>query len=464
MAAIIYRCRGRVAEILHIKHSSGVLNLLAAVSQTQTQQKRHLSIHEYLSFGLLKDAGINIPRYRVTDTAAEVPKLVRNLLETSVKKGDKTGTQDVVLKAQVLAGGRGKGTFESGLKGGVKICFSPEEAHTLAEKMIGHKLITKQTGSQGRICKNLMIVERLYSRREFYFAIANERSFKGPVMVGSSQGGMNIEEVAKENPTAIIKEPIDIISGISRNQAVNMAAKMGFNPICIDQAADTFMKLYNDIFLKYDATLVEINPMAEDNSGKVVCMDCKLNFDDNAAFRQKDIFGLQDWSQEDPREMKAAEANLNYIGLDGSIGCLVNGAGLAMATMDIIKLHGGSPANFLDVGGGATSKQVTEAFRLITSDPNVHAILVNIFGGIMRCDVIAQGIITAAEQLHLKIPIVVRLQGTRVDDAKAMMGASGLKILGVDDLDDAAEMAVKLATIVDLAKKASIDVKFELPI
>lgn len=404
----------------------------------------------------MKDAEVPIPRYRVCGSPADVQDMANDLIKA-------TGAPDVVVKAQVLSGGRGKGHFTSGLQGGVKICFSDEEAKKISEQMLGYSLITKQA-PLGRICDTVMLSERLYSRREFYFAIAMERSFAGPVLVGSSQGGMNIEDVAKENPAAILKQPVDIFSGITNEIAVNMAVNMGFSPNCVDQAADIIVKLYNDVFLKYDSTLVEINPMSEDANGKVFCMDCKLNFDDNAEFRQEKIFKLRDWAQEDKREAKAAEANLNYIGLDGSIGCLVNGAGLAMATMDIIKLHGGNPANFLDVGGGATSKQVTEAFRLITSDPNVDAILVNIFGGIMRCDVIAQGVIAAADVLNLKIPIVVRLQGTRVEDAKALIAASDMKIIACDNLDEAAKMVVKLSYIVSIAKEAEVDVKFELPL
>jgi len=414
-------------------------------------------LHEYLSFDLLKNAGIQVPKHFVTESVAEVRSIAEELVAS-------TDTQDVVVKAQVLAGGRGKGHFTSGMKGGVKLCFSPAEAEEVAMKMIGHKLITKQTGEQGRICNKVMVVERLYTRREFYFAIVMDRAFAGPVMVGSSQGGMNIEEVAAENPAAIIKEPIDITSGLTRQQAVSLAADVGFAAASIDQAADTFTKLYENIFLKYDATMLEINPMAENKNGTVYCMDCKLNFDDNAEFRQKEIFAMKDWTQEDPREEIAAAANLNYIGLDGNIGCLVNGAGLAMATMDIIQLHGGKPANFLDVGGGATSKQVMEAFRLITSDPNVHSILVNIFGGIMRCDVIAQGIVQAAEQLKLKVPIIVRLQGTRVEDAKVILNTSELKTVPSDNLDNAAKMAVKIASIMSLAKDAKMDVTFQLPI
>ncbi|KAG5852352.1 hypothetical protein ANANG_G00061470 [Anguilla anguilla] len=329
--------------------------------------------------------------------------------------------------------------------------------------MIGRKLYTKQTGVQGRICNQVFICERRYPRREYYFAITMERSYQGPVLIGSSQGGVNIEDVAAENPDAIVKEPIDIIEGIKMEQAVEVARKMGFPPGLINEAAENMVKLYN-LFMKYDASMVEINPMVEDSSGIVMCMDAKINFDSNAAFRQKKVFDMRDWTQEDPRDQQAAKADLNYIGLDGTIGCLVNGAGLAMATMDIIKLHGGTPANFLDVGGGATAHQVTEAFKLITSDRKVQAILVNIFGGIMRCDVIAQGIIMAVTDLDLKIPIVVRLQGTRVDDAKTLIAASPLKILACDDLDEAAKMVVKLSAIVSLAKEAQVDVKFQLPI
>jgi succinyl-CoA synthetase beta subunit len=307
-------------------------------------------------------------------------------------------------------------------------------------------------------------VERLYIRREFYFAITMERSFGGPVLVGSSQGGVNIEEVAAENPGAIIKEPVDIVAGITKAQALFVAKEMGFGQNSLDKASDYIIKLYRDIFLKLDASMVEINPMTEDSNGNVYCMDAKISFDDNAAYRQKEVFALRDWSQENELDHRAAQIDLNYIALDGSIGCLVNGAGLAMATMDIIKLNGGTPANFLDVGGGATAQQVTEAFKLITSDSRVNAILVNIFGGIMRCDVIAQGIVAAAEQLSLKVPIVVRLQGTRVDDAKAIIASSGMKILACDNLDDAANMVVKLSNIVTLAKEVAVNVKFELPL
>lgn len=414
--------------------------------------KRNLSVHEYIGYNLLEDAGIPIPKAEVAKTPQQAYEIAKSL-----------GAEDVVVKAQVLAGGRGKGTFESGLKGGVKLAYSPEEVKEFADQMIGKKLITKQTGEAGRICSSVLIVERMYSRREYYFAITMDRKHMGPVLIGSSQGGVNIEEVAAETPDAIITEPIDIDTGIQQEQAEAMAKRMGFPDKCISQAADCFMKLYR-LFIDKDCTMVEINPLTEDNHGNVLCMDAKINFDDNAAYRQQDIHSLRDRTQEDPREVKAAEYDLNYIGLDGDIGCLVNGAGLAMATMDIIKLNGGSPANFLDVGGGATAEQVKHAFNLITSDPKVHAILVNIFGGIMRCDIIAQGIISAASELDLKVPIVVRLQGTQVEDAKALIAASKMRILACDHLDEAAKMVVRLSTIVGLAKDVDLKVNFQLPI
>ncbi|KAF8924120.1 beta' subunit [Haplosporangium bisporale] len=290
-----------------------------------------------------------------------------------------------------------------------------------------------------------------------------DRKSQGPVMVASSQGGVDIESVAAENPDAILQLPIDINKGVDRAAVRDLAERMGFTPKCVDQATDTMINLY-DLFMQKDATMVEINPMAESADHEVICMDAKINFDDNAEFRQKEVHALRDVTQEDPREVAAAKYNLNYIGLDGSIGCLVNGAGLAMSTMDIIKLHGGEPANFLDVGGGATAEQVTEAFKIISSDPRVTTIFTNIFGGIMSCRVIAQGIIAAASTLQLQIPLVVRLQGTEVDEAKKLIAESGLRIITSDDLDDAASKSVKLSKMVSMARDAKINVSFELPI
>jgi len=418
------------------------------------QQQRNLSVHEYVSMSLLQDAGVPVPKFGVAKSSAEAKQIAKDL-----------DVSDLVIKAQVLAGGRGKGHFSKGSKagGGVRLLYSPEEVELAAEEMIGDFLITKQTGAEGRICNSVMITERKFTRKEYYVAFMNERSFGGPVLIASSEGGVNIEEVAERNPDAITKTPIDITKGLSMDTAKEVAVKLGINAAKQDEVAQVLVNLYQ-LFLDKDASMVEINPFAEDSQGKFVCLDAKVRFDDNAEYRQKDVFVQRDWTQEDPREVEAANYNLNYIALDGDIGCMVNGAGLAMATMDIIKLHGGSPANFLDVGGGATSQQVKEAFKIITGDPKVNAILVNIFGGIMRCDVIAEGIIAAARELNLTTPIVVRLQGTNVDEAKVMIGSSGLKILPVDNLDEAARLACKLSNIVAVAREAHLDVKFEIPI
>ncbi|KAI8893776.1 hypothetical protein BC833DRAFT_615910 [Globomyces pollinis-pini] len=397
---------------------------------------------------LLKQYGVTVARGGVAKTADEAEEFARQL-----------GTPDSVIKAQVLAGGRGKGHFDSGLQGGVKMCYSPEQARNYASKMLGHKLITKQTGAAGRPCNDVFVVERVYVRREYYFAIIMDRASQNPVIIASSQGGMDIETVAHETPEAIVSHVIDINSGLNYNDAIEVARKIGFENDAVEKAADTFMKLYK-IFLEKDATMIEINPLAEVQSGEVMCMDAKFGFDDNAEFRQQEIFALRDKSQEDKREVAAAKWNLNYIGLDGNIGCLVNGAGLAMATMDIIKLHGGDPANFLDVGGGAQKEQVAEAFKIISSDPRVSAILVNIFGGIMRCDIIAQGIIAAVQELGLELPLIVRLQGTEVEAAKKLIQESGLKIFSIDDLDEAASKAVKMSEIVQLGREADVKVSF----
>ncbi|CAD5229613.1 unnamed protein product [Bursaphelenchus okinawaensis] len=422
-------------------------------SKTLRTSVRTLMLHEHCGVGLLQKAGINVPPFGVATSAEE-----------AYEKAKSIGGKDYVVKAQVLAGGRGKGKFDSGLEGGVKIVYTPEEAREMAKKMIGYHLQTKQTVGEGPLCEKVMVAKRLFTRREYYFSITLDRVTNGPILIGSSRGGMNIEEVAATEPDAIIKVPIDINHGVDDKIAQDLAQKMGFAESSRDQAADIIKKLYN-VFLQSDCSLLEINPLSEDVDGNVVCMDCKVNLDSNAVFRQKELFALKDEKQEDPLEVRAGKADLNYIRLDGNIGCLVNGAGLAMATMDIIKLHGGEPANFLDVGGGATVEQVTEAFKIITADKTkVNAILVNIFGGIMRCDIIAQGIIKAATELDLKIPIVVRLQGTQVEDAKALIANSKMRILACDSLDEAAKMVVKLSSIVGLAKAASVDVKFELSI
>jgi len=396
--------------------------------------KRFLSIHEYQSMELLNSYGVATPK----SIAAHSP-------QEALEVAKKFGTSDLVIKAQVLAGGRGKGHFENGYQGGVHMVNSPQEAEDIAQKMIGHKLITKQTGEKGRICNAVMLAERRTPEHEYYVAVLNDRASQSPVLVASASGGMNIEDVAKENPEAIITTPINFEKGLSDAEALGVAKKLGFKSEGAEkQAADIFQKLYK-IFKDKDATQIEINPLAETKDGAVLCMDAKFGFDDNAEFRQKDIFAIRDISQEDPAEVEAQKYNLNFIKLDGNVGCLVNGAGLAMATMDVLKLHGGDPANFLDVGGGATPETVKAAFGILLADPNVKSIFVNIFGGIMRCDYIAEGVIKATKDLALKVPLVVRLQGTKEAEAKALIKESGLKIYPFDGLDDAAEKAVELA-------------------
>merc|ERR1712165_265419 len=442
MASLLSRVSS-TTERLALRSPKKVAKVLSPAC-ISVSQKRNLSVHEHVSMALLQEAGVPVPKFGVAKSAAEARKIAEEI-----------ASNDLVVKAQVLAGG--KGSFKGGYKGGVQLVYNPDEVEAASKGMIGDYLITKQTGEDGRICNSVMVTERKYTRKEYYIAIMNERAFNGPVIIASSEGGVNIEETAEKNPDAIVKFPIDVMEGLSKEGARNVAEKLGVNSAKLDDVADILLNLYK-LFTTKDASTVEINPFAEDNSGNFVCLDAKLKFDDNADFRQKAVFDQRDWSQEDQREVAAAEYNLNYIALDGDIGCMVNGAGLAMATMDIIKLHGGSPANFLDVGGGATADQVKEAFKIITGDPKVNALLVNIFGGIMRCDVIAEGIIAAARELNLATPIVVRLQGTNVDEAKVMIGSSGLKILPVSDLEEAARLVVKLSKIVEIAKETHLNI------
>ena len=322
----------------------------------------------------------------------------------------------------------------------------PTEARILANEMIGHKLITKQTGAAGRLCNAVYIVERKFARREFYLAVLMDRQTQSPIIIASSQGGMDIETVAKENPDAIITTRIDIHKGVTDEIARGIATEIGFSEQCIEDAKDTIQKLYK-VFVEKDATQIEINPLSETTDHHVLAMDAKLNFDDNAEFRQKEVFSWRDTTQEDPDEVKAAQHGLNFIKLDGDIGCLVNGAGLAMATMDIIKLNGGNPANFLDVGGGATPEAIKQAFDLITSDPKVTAIFVNIFGGIVRCDAIAKGLISVVESMNLRTPVIARLQGTNMEQAHKLLNESGLKIFSIDDLQSAAEKSVQFSKV-----------------
>jgi len=369
--------------------------------------------------------------------------------------------KDVVIKAQVLSGGRGLGSFKSGFKGGVHMVTKPGQARDFAASMLGQELVTKQAPN-GIICNKVLLMERMYMRREMYLSILMDRASQGPLMVASPVGGTSIEDVAHTNPEVIFTQPIDIMEGLTDEACQRMAGNLGLEEGSVGyNKAITLMKNLYNMFISTDCTQVEVNPLAETPEGDIVCCDAKVNFDDNAEFRQSSIFARRDTTQEDPREVDASEYDLNYIGLDGTIGCMVNGAGLAMSTMDIIQLKGGSPANFLDVGGGANETQVQKAFEILNGDPAVKAILVNIFGGIMRCDVIATGIINAAKEIGISKPIVIRLQGTNVKEAKLLIEASGYRMILADDLDDAAEKAVGVAEIATQAAKIQIGVKFE---
>ena len=354
---------------------------------------------------------------------------------------------EIIVKAQAQCGGRGKGHFDNGFKSGVHILNDPAAVEEAAGKMIGANIITKQTPEAGLPVSAVLVNEGITINRETYVAFLMDRAMGGPCFVGSTQGGMDIEEVAETNPDAIVKQAINIETGLTDALALELADKLEFKGSLREAAAKNFQALYK-LFLGTDATQVEINPMAEGSVpgqgvDKVFAVDAKLNFDDNAQYRQKEIFAMRDISTEDPRDLAAEAAGLNYIGLDGNIGCLVNGAGLAMATMDICKQHGGEPANFLDMGGSATADQVTQAFEILRSDEKVEAILVNIFGGIMRCDTIANGIVEAARRVDLGgIPLVVRLAGTNVEAGKDILSKSGIAIITADDLDDAAAKAV----------------------
>ena len=346
---------------------------------------------------------------------------------------------DVVLKSQVLAGGRGLGHFASGLQGGVHIVHK-SEVPALAEQMLGGTLITKQTGAEGKPVDTLYVAQKMELKNEKYFAILLDRKTGGPIIIACSEGGTSIEDLAEKYPEKIVKVPVDVAAGLTDAQAAEVVRALEVSGDQED-AKKQIAALYK-LFLEKDCTMVEVNPLAEDTDGNLVAADAKLGFDDNAAYRQKELFAMKDDAQADQREVEAAKWDLNYIGLDGEIGCMVNGAGLAMATMDIVKLHGGSPANFLDVGGSARKEQIVAAFQILTADPHVKALLVNIFGGIMKCDVIAAGVVEAARELDLKVPLVVRLEGTNVDEGKKIMVDSGLPIISAEDLDDAAKKAV----------------------
>ncbi|HZP64220.1 MAG TPA: ADP-forming succinate--CoA ligase subunit beta [Terriglobales bacterium] len=388
-----------------------------------------MKIHEYQAKGILKKYGVAVPRGEMVETREQAEAAARRLFEG--------GASGVVVKAQIHAGGRGKG-------GGVKIAKSVEEAADLAGKMLGMTLITHQTGPEGRIVRRLLIEETLPIEKELYLGILVDRGEGKPVFMASAAGGMEIEQVAAENPDAILKQYVDPGMGLEAFQARKIAFQLGLKPQQINSAVQFLTGLYR-AFLDTDASLVEINPFITTTDGRLFALDAKFNFDDNALFRHPDIRELRDTTEEDPLEVEASKYNLNYIKLDGNVGCMVNGAGLAMATMDIIKYAGGMPANFLDVGGGANAAQVTHAFEILLSDKNVKAVLINIFGGILRVDTLATGVVEAANKTHIQLPIVLRLEGTNVEAGREILKNSGLNFIVADTMKDAAEKVVAAA-------------------
>jgi len=389
-----------------------------------------MKIHEYQAKGILKKYGVAVPRGEMAETREEAEAAAQALFAS--------GASGVVVKAQIHAGGRGKG-------GGVKIAKSVAEAADLAGKMLGMKLVTHQTGPEGKIVQRLLIEETLPIEKELYLGILLDRAEAKPVFMASAAGGMEIEQVAAENPDAILKQHIDPGMGLEPFQARKIAFALGLKAAQINPAVQFLTGLYR-AFLETDASLVEINPFITCTDGRLFALDAKLNFDDNALFRHSDIRELRDTTEEDPLEVEASKYNLNYIKLDGNVGCMVNGAGLAMATMDIIKYAGGMPANFLDVGGGANAEQVTHAFDILLSDKNVKAVLINIFGGILRVDTLATGVVEAARKTHIQLPMVLRLEGTNVEAGREILKQSGLNFIVAETMKDAAEKVVAAAS------------------
>ncbi len=391
-----------------------------------------MKIHEYQAKQLFRAAGVAVPQGIVAKTADETAKAFETL-----------GGPIAVVKSQIHAGGRGKGTFkESPNQRGVVLVKSAAEAAENAKRMLGSTLVTIQTGDEGKQVNTLFVEQGVRIARELYLGIVVDREVGGPVLIMSSEGGMEIEEVAKHSPEKILSEPFDAIAGLYPYQARKLAYALGLDAAAV-RSAEKFLPQICRFFVTYDCSMVEINPLIITEDSQMMALDGKVTFDDNALFRHKDVVALRDLSEEDPSEVKAADTGLSYIKLNGNIGCLVNGAGLAMSTMDLIKIHGGEPANFLDVGGGANEDQVTEAFRIILADKNVKAVLVNIFGGIMKCDVIVSALLNAYEKVGFNVPLVVRLEGTNVDKAREMLKASGRPIISATDLTDAAQKVVK---------------------
>jgi succinyl-CoA synthetase beta subunit len=394
-----------------------------------------MKIHEHQGKEILSRYGVPVPKGEVAFTADAARQIAERLIGVSLAEASaKAGT--VVVKAQIHAGGRGKG-------GGVKVVKNATEAQEAAARMLGMTLITHQTGPDGRTVGRLLIEEGVSIARELYLGMVIDRSTRRPVLMASPDGGVEIEKVAEETPDRIFKAFIDPALGLQAFQARELAFKLGLTGDQVGKAVK-MMTAVTRAFIAADASLVEINPLIVTSAGDLLALDAKMSFDDNAIYRHPEFKALRDLNEEEPLEIEASKFSLNYIKLDGSIGCMVNGAGLAMATMDIIKLAGGSPANFLDVGGGANAEQITNAFRILMADANVRAVLINIFGGILRCDVLAQGVITAVQELGVKVPIVIRMEGTNVELGKKMLRESGLNFTTADSMGEAAEKVVAL--------------------
>ncbi len=387
-----------------------------------------MNIHEYQAKHILAKYGVATPRGKIAFTPAEAEEVAKEFLSPA------DGPGVCVVKAQIHAGGRGKA-------GGVKLARTREEVLKFSTGLLGKTLVTHQTGPAGRQVKKVLVEEGCQIGKELYAGLVVDRSTHRVVIMASTEGGVEIEEVAAKSPEKILKEFIDPAAGLIPFQARKLAFKLGLDKALVNKAVKFMTGLYN-AFVSSDCSMAEINPLVITKGGEIIALDAKMSFDDNSLFRHKDIEGMRDLDEEDPKEVEASRYNLNYVSLDGSIGCMVNGAGLAMATMDIIKLYGGAPANFLDVGGGANKEQVTAAFKILMSDPNVKAVLVNIFGGIMRCDIIADGIITAAKDVGIKAPLVVRLQGTNVEQGRKMLAESRLNIITAEKMNEAAEKVV----------------------
>lgn len=387
-----------------------------------------MKIHEYQAKAILREFGVTIPQ-----------GIVCFGVEEAVEAAGKLGGATWVVKAQIHAGGRGKG-------GGVKVAKSLDEVREHAGNILGMTLVTHQTGARGQVVRRLLVEQGVDIRKEFYVGIVIDRSYRRVCMMASAEGGVNIEEVAARTPEKIHKLLIDPVAGLANHHAADLSRRIGVPEAAVAEASILLQGLYR-AYESTDASLLEINPLILTAEDRVLALDAKMNFDDNALFRHEDISAMRDPDEEDPAEMEASRYDLSYVSLDGNIGCLVNGAGLAMATMDIIKLYGGNPANFLDVGGGATAEKVAEAFKLMLRNAGLQAILVNIFGGIMKCDVIAEGVVKAAREVQLSVPLVVRLEGTNVDVGRKILAGSGLPIISAENMADAAQKAVAAASV-----------------